>query len=192
MPFHGGGVGGSTPTVIPTIHKEGAVLNYLAAIAEGTTTFTPAVAIEFDNYECIIIDLDLEGSGVGDLRMQVNGDASANYETDGTAVVGGVETIINETLQTSWRLLIGIAATSPVCARIIIMLSQGGSEDNPSFIMHMRGGAGFGDYVLSGDLNVNKATITSVTIFMTASTWKIGTRMTFTPITRLRYQIAAP
>jgi len=172
-----GGGGGGVLSVIET---------YEASIAEGSHTFTFA-GIDFDDDSELLLVYDLSATAAFSLLMRINGITALSYFVDGRRITGGAETLIDLNSLGSGQLqssTIINGANSGATGRVKIGLIKAGTNDKPTWSAEGSGSALAGGEVYSGLLFVNMASITSIRIFTSTSTWQIGTRMTLYRLAR--------
>lgn len=190
MPIWAGG-GGGPGAVIPTVHFRAALGDYEALIAEASHNFNFA-AIDFDDdsYLMLVIDGNI-AAGVGaDLELRINTVATANYFTNGSRIINGVQTLIDQNLQNQIQLFdasssIGDAGFMVV---IFITLAKGSPLDEPRIISLANSRGGIQN--IGGVLGIDTANITDVEVRATGNNWAIGTRMTLYRMQRVAYQNA--
>jgi len=181
--FGGGGLG----PAIPTIHLWSALGDYEAVIAEGSHNFN-FPAIDFDSDSMLVLVIDLGASAALNLLMRINSVATGSYFTDGRKIAAGVETLVDLNAQTSALLAsstILSGATSTAFIKALIGTSKI-TANNPTMIISQGAGSGSNEQLNSNGPVV--VSITDITVLTSASTWKIGTRMTLYRVQRVGYQ----
>jgi len=196
MPFYlaGGGAASPTPSVHQWIQIATAELG-----ADATTlidnTFAPTV--DMDLYSYIIIEFDLQLNAISELRLQVNGDVSANYEGDGYRATGAVITGLADNALAHFL----IASTTlgqigDVKGIIVLQLSNTvGGTDRSYIVAHWEiyGGSIQVKEQKSGALFVTKANISRVNLFSSvANSIRNGSRATIYKVSRTNYAGAPP
>jgi len=169
--------GGGTWSVLDT--------TYEASIAESTHTFTFA-AIDFDDDSMLVLVVDgIATLTTMELAIQIGGDTTANYYSDGFQIESGTETIIDINAQTSARILPAtLVRADRVFAGVMnFYLEKGATGNNEPQTTGMMTGIG-GMYNVKSQLIADVSSIASVTILAPVSSWKIGTRFTLYKVSR--------
>lgn len=150
--------------------------DYEAAIAEGSHVFNFS-AVDFDDDSELILEVDGAATLAFNLLMRINGVSSINYFTDGRQIIGGVNTPIDLNDKNEMELMSSIilVADTTFAGKASIKLSKAATSNRPS-VDSVFGGNG--QQVANSTLTVNQANISTVQVFTSTSTWKIGTRMT--------------
>lgn len=182
MGFSGGSSGVSTPSV----NVFQVLDNHIAAIAENTYTFTPAVPLTMAQYSVFIVEIVGRTTLALALQAQINGTAVQNYSyglrKTQTPLVTAISTAINAanlSLLTAGILIAGAEFSGQL--RIIIPENGsniiGSSEFQESINI-------FGCESLQHVVNVASTTLVSININTSASTWQAGTRITIYGVKR--------
>lgn len=159
--------------------------DYEASVAEGSHTFN-FPAISFDDDSELILVIDLTPTLTFDLLLRINLNAGASYNTDGRRIGGGIETILFTRGATS--VIIASAALIAavdigVFGEVKIGKSKGGALDRVRSVSTFYD-TGNVQEQMAGVLTVSLANVTDITILTSASTWKVGTRMTLYRVAR--------
>jgi len=155
---------------------------------EATTTESSFVfsfsAIDFDDDSYLILEFDGATSASLDLQLRFNTNATANYYTDGSVMVGGVQTLIDLNTQTAGRIMNTVSARGCFCF-VKIFLIKAGSVNS---VMYRSNGYFDGlptSENESGQLfNQQIASLTSVEVRTSTSTWTADTRITLYRVKR--------
>ena len=179
-----------TLTQNETIALEGAaslelwtvLANYVAVSAESSHVFN-FTAVDFDDDSMLVLVIDGTAAGILFLLIRINEDATASYDTNGRGIAGA-EVIVDLNGQTSGHLIeFGTAGSdTKFVGTVYIMLQKGGVGDAPQIISNFH--AGTSNNQLNILYDIVTSSITHVEILTSASTWKIGTRMTLYKVKR--------
>ena len=155
------------------------VENYTEASATGSTkTFT--VTEDPDDFSCLVLEFSMGCSASLDLLLQINGSVGAGeYGWEGTLIAGGSETLISATGTASEicpsEILSADGQTG--CGRVSIYLPEAGTTRR---VMNVESsGQNTSAYFRTSSCNfVASATITSITVLTSTSTWKQDSNFT--------------
>jgi len=165
------------------------LLDYEAAVAEGSHTFTLPSAIDFDDDSYLLLVIDLGSTASFALELGVNGITSATYHTDGFRIDAGTETIIDQNLVALWEIAsvtMITAANRPIAAIITIQLNKAGPSDRVAISSNAISSVlAITETITGGFQTTSTASITSLEVTASASTWQIGTRMTLYQVSRV-------
>jgi len=170
------------------LHKYELLDDYEASVAEGSHTFTPASALEFDTYSKIIVVIDGLTTASFALQLIINGNRASNtYLTVGKRFVfTPSETLISEnsvqmTLCTATLLGLAAESFSAYCSLVATDTTTGTNR----LFFESIGHGGADSEIKTGIDQVNAVTeITEIIIETSTSTWRIGTRMSVYGIKR--------
>lgn len=165
-------------------HVWGLIGQYTAAVAEATATISfPAIDMVDDSK--LVLVIDGETTAALELRMRVNALVGILYFSDGRKITGGVETLIDNSGQTSWALIdsTALGGVADFGGTIDLYLGKAGLN---TIKMTFLGWVPFtqSNIQLSGFYNTVQASISSVTLLTSASTWKVGTRFSIYRVRR--------
>ncbi len=150
--------------------------DYEAAIAESSHVFN-FPAVDFDDDSELILEVDGAATLAFNLLMRINGVSSANYFTDGRRIIAFAEALVDLNDQNQMELMSSIILVANItfAGKASIKLSKAATSNRPSVDATFGGN---GQQVANCTLTVDQANISSVQIFTSTSTWKIGTRAT--------------
>ena len=153
--------------------------NYTEASATGSTkTFT--VTEDPDDFSCLVLEFSIGCSASLDLLLQINGSVgSGEYGWEGTLIAGGSETLISATGTASEicpsEILSSDGQTG--CGRVSIYLPEAGTTRKSLNVTST--GQNTSAYFRTSACNfVASATITSITVLTSTSTWKQDSNFT--------------
>jgi len=155
------------------------VENYTEASATGSTkTFT--VTEDPDDFSCLVLEFSISSSASLDLLLQINGSVGAGeYEWNGTLIDGGSESLLNATGTASEICPSEILSSDghTGCGRVSIYLPEAGTTRR---VMNVEAsGQNTSAYFRTSSCNfVASATITSITVLTSTSTWKQDSNFT--------------
>lgn len=170
---------GFSYTAPPPVVLVSSLGDYIAPAPESSHVFNFA-AVDYDDDSIIVIDFDLTATLQFALGLRINGVAGNNYFTDGRRISAGVETIIDLNSQNTIQIgstSIFLGADNGAGGRIMIFLNRSGGLRRP-FVVSTIGGNIGGNEQISGHINQNQATISSVELLTSASTWQTNGRIT--------------
>jgi len=168
--------GGGVAAPPPTNEVLSIIETYEAAIAESSHNFN-FPAIDFDDDSELILKIDGVATADFALFLRFNANVTA-YFVDGSDFVGGVATPVDSNNQTHITLIGSgqMGADSKFFAGASIQLSKGAASDFVSCLFSSGGDLTFRTAL--GQLRANTSSLTDVEVSTSASTWKIGTRIT--------------
>lgn len=155
-----------------------------AIAPEASFTFS-FPAIDFDDVAYLVLEID--GSATAALAIEVRINALATlYNNQGRRLAAGVETFINTTAQTAWQVATSSLITGATSGFNILckIISFKGSPDNQPAIFADATGPVHANETMVGSQGASTTSITDVVVRTSASTWRIGTRMTLYKVKR--------
>ncbi len=152
-----------------------------ALIPESTFTFS-FPAIDFDDDSELVLVIDIGSTVALNLQLAINGISTLLYFTDGRRIKGGVETLIDLN-QTSFQISSSSILFATAFITVQIGLSKAGTNDRPMIFTTASGGNA-GNEVTNGALASVTASISSLEVKTTTSTWRTGTRMSLYRVRR--------
>ncbi len=157
--------------------------DYEATGAEATKQISFA-AVDFDDDAYIEIVFDLIATAQLGLLLQVNGNTTSNYQTDGRYILNGAETLVDINSGSSATVINSACslADRDLIGTIKIFLAKGGANDYPKMLVEAGSIVSHTSTALA--LLVNLTNISSITLLTTTSTWKIGGRITVYKVAR--------
>lgn len=164
------------------------IANYEAGIVEASHVFSFA-AIDFDDVSELLLVIDGAATAVFRLQMRINTLATAVYFTDGRLIAAGVETLIDLNAQTALEvvtaaLILGAGGAFQGKCEIFLNKANGGTEECGVISQFFGLSTGVDSYLNGRIFGSAVPSITDIEIRTTASTWKIGTRMTLYKLKR--------
>lgn len=172
VPF-GGGAGGVWS----------AIETYEASIAEASHVFS-FPAIDFDDDSLLVLTFDGAATASTNLQIRINGIATS-YNIDGSRIGLGVETLIDLNGAVAGQLassnLFGGAANT-VGVVCWISIGKAGTDDRPT-MRSVAAIAGIMEHQSSANLAA-VASVTSIEVRTSSSSWRIGSRATLYRVSR--------
>jgi len=141
-------------------------------------------AIDFDDDSYLILEFDGATSASLDLQLRFNTNATANYYTDGSVMVGGVQTLIDLNTQTAGRIM-NTNGGRGCFVLVKIFLIKAGVINSVMYRAN-----GYFDGIPTSEnetgqlFNQQIASLTDVEIRTSTSTWTAETRITLYRVKR--------
>jgi len=159
--------------------------DHIATGAESTHTFTPATALDFDDISRIVFVMDGDVTGNLEMLIRINGLSTASYMWTGIQSSSGVNTGFTAFSQTASEIMPTITANSEFRLEGTILKNQGGDDNEFGGESNVYRSANARVWQqLNWSLTTTLTTLSSVEILTSASTWKIGTRITMYGVNR--------
>lgn len=158
--------------------------NHIATGAESSHTFTPATALDFDDISKILIVIDIEGTGAGDLEFTINGLTSNNYMISGYSIATGVYSDLTSFNQPN-IVIKDLTANQQQRITITILKAKAGSDNEFGGEINVYGQANGRLWLgFNWSNTLTQTTLTEIRLAMSASTWKEDTRITMYGLNR--------
>ena len=161
--------------------------NYEATSEEATTTFS-SLAVDFDDYSEVVVICDMANAANADVKIQINGDTSTSYFTDGWQIQNGTDTVIDRNSLDSMLIMptaLGQNNEWTCINHIQLSGTTGGGDNMPNMNTVGRGeGLNGGSYMVTGALRSTETNIDSVTVLTDGANWRIGSRITVYKVAR--------
>ena len=156
--------------------------DYEAGSAESSHSFSFS-AVDFDDDAELVLIIDGVSTLALNLLLRMNNITTSNYFYDGRRITGGAETLLDTNTATSITIATNTLLDEANATMFIIIhinLSKGASSiDYPAIHCNAYGSRTVEEKI-SGIINTDQTSISDIDILTSTSSWKIGTRMTFT------------
>jgi len=155
---------------------------YEATSAESSHTFS-FTAVDFEDDSLLILEFDGNAQDIQTINIRLNEDSNGVYNSDGTIIASGGQTIFDTNSQTSGSLMGVVMADGGRAMSVIayISLSIPSSDKYPMILS--RGQTNEGVQTSRVLMGVNTANITDVEV-LSSGTWEIGARATLYKLAR--------
>lgn len=162
-----------------------ATASHEATTTESTFTFTLREPLTMDDHSMLVLVMDLQVTAALTLLLRINGSSASLYFTDGARIAGGAETLIDGSTDTSAELCNTAltAAANGLCGKSEIFLMKGAGTDAVHILSNYSSQEGVQN--VRNMFLVDTATIASVTVLTSTSTWASGSRMSLYKVSRL-------
>jgi len=157
--------------------------DHIATGAESSFTFTPSTPLDFDDISKILVVIDGDSTGTGNLQFTVNGIVTV-YMITGFTIASGVYSDLTSLNQAS-IVLDGLVANQEFKANFTIHKGQGGDDNEFGGEANVFLNANARTWIsMNWSQGASLTTLSEIEVSMSASTWKTGTRITIYGLNR--------
>ncbi len=156
--------------------------DYNSPSTAATKTFT-FPAIDFSKVSKLVLVIDGLTTAALALRVTINGIVTSKYSYDGRRIAGGTETLLDVTAEEYWEVA-SVAAIDAARSFMGTIEIYHSTIDKPGLISTVNAASGDKQEQITGFLDQEVLSITSIEIVTSTSTWIADTRMTLYKVLR--------